>query len=733
MEQLSPAGKLLDSHTWFAEDVTCLDGKWRYMATDGQELDGWLEKAFDDRKWNRVLLPEPGNEVRTGAGLYRKGFQLSRDRGSRRVILRITEVPEALSLWINGQFQGAASGLWREAEFDITEALHADRNQVCIRSSGPLTGLVGLYVQPRTAITDVRFQCRSTGQGESALALQVRAACAEGFTVRMALMDGQEIVSYAEGIVRDGVCEALLGCEGIRFWHPEVPSLYRLALILWDGIAIHHTREKIIGIRAGAPAEPVFAAIYTPTADPSHTEAELKILKDHNFNGILMPGTVSEPLLSCCDRLGLYVIEQTGISRDNCTEDVLARLSVPRASHPCLVGWDLEVRDSISLTVESVLPVHPTLPEAVDGPVCLLGAYRNTAYDGKTVPGFVRENGALSPELRNLGVQLAPVVCRFKDGQMTVENRSRFLSTQDYDGRLVLYRDGVEMLSKAIEQDVPPGGSATFPVETRYDIYKPGRYHLAAEFRRKEDGVLLARDQWEVGNLRHIYNENPGGTIREESGRLLMRSQDSGYIIDRSTGCPQQITSFGQELLAEGMIPVFSGTGSGLRLPDEWERFTARWKKPKPAILEVDQMTRQVTASFRLGSGLMQTYRLFADGSLSLELRLRTGKTAPDRMGWKCRLDPRLNQCAWFGLGPDACGEGCFFGIHSEMPGNGEMREPVYNLTLSDGQGHGIRLRSEEGFQFSLWGQELTLMLSGETEWKPHTTYTFQLTIGPLE
>lgn len=743
MEQHCPSGTLLDAHAWFSEEVTGLDGKWRFLDLNGPEPDGWLEQEYDDRKWSRVLLPETGTEAHAGKGLYRKAFQLSGNRGSRRVILRFAQISEELSLWINGQFQGTATDLWGDVEFDITSALRKDGNQVCIRSSGPLTGSIGLYVLPLRAITDVRFCRRSTGQGASALSVQVRCTNSEGFTVRMALMDGPDIVSHGEGVVRDGVCEALLDMEGIRCWNPEAPALYRLALILWDGLAIHHTREMTIGIReakaeeklltVNGRSEQIFAMLYLPNTEEARIAEELQVIRNHNFNGILLRCRANDALLSACDRIGLYVLEQTGIPREARTEALPERLSVPRASHPCLIGWDLDATDTIPLTMGSELKLLNTVPETWQESVYVIGAYRNTSYDGQPVPGFVSEQGALLPGIREARRKLAPVVCRFSDGVLTLENRSRFLSTGAYDGRLVLCRDGEETVSRAIEQNVLPGESITFPVETRYDIYKPGRYHLSAEFRRKEDGILLSRDQWEVGNLRHIYDENPGGTIREEAGLLLLRSQDSGYTIDRSTGCPEQISCFGLELLTQALTPVFSEPMAGLRLPDEWERFTARWKKPRPAILEVDQMTRRVSASFRLGSGLMQTYRLFTDGSLALELRLRTGKTAPDRMGWKCKLDSRLTQCRWFGLGPDSSGEGRYFGIHQGLPEDQGLRETVYALTLADEAGAGMKMRSEEGFRFSLWEGTLTLLLPESVEWKPHTTYTFHLTISPCQ
>lgn len=734
----------MDAHACFQEEYASLDGKWRHLALNGNEPapQSWLEEDFDDRKWARALLP--GNTE--GAGLYRRSFILSRDQGSRRIIFRIAQAPEQLALWINGQLMGHVTGLVGDVEFDITKAVRTEKNRVCIRSSGPITGSLALYTQPNRCITDIQPRLQRTGQGDAALALHVKARSAEGFTARIALMEQDKVIRYSEATIEGGECVTLLDCAGICRWSPETPALYRVAVILWDGVAIHHTRELTIGIREtgmedevlivnGQP-ERVHAVIYEP--DPgADMEAELRLLRDHNFNGICLTRPASDALLGVCDRLGLYVLEQTGLSAGN--PSLTERLHALHSCHPCLIGWDLEPVDGWINQIMLPAPLPLASEQLWEQSVSIIGAIRELSAEGQSVSRPFDENGPVRSALRAAKVLLSPIVCSFADSTLTVENRNRFLSTGAFDGQLVLTRDGEVALTRPIEMEIAPGCQGSMAVETRYDIYKPGRYHLAAEFRRKSDGVLVARDQWEVGNLKHIYDENPGGTIRDEAGRILLRAQDFSYAIDRATASPQQIVIDGLELLNTPLTSVFSGSFSGIRIPDEYERFTARWKKAKPAVLEVDQMTRTIMASFRLGSGLMQTYRLFTDGSLSLELRLRTGKSAPDRMGWQCTLNPDVTQCQWFGLGPDGAGylPGRYYGIHTLEPDSAALRDQVYSLRLTDSSGRGIRIRSEEHFRFSLKqeaeGRVLTILMPEAIPFAPHTTYNFTLTICPVK
>ena len=381
----------------------------------------------------------------------------------------------------------------------------------------------------------------------------------------------------------------------------------------------------------------------------------------------------------------------------------------------------------------------------------IFGTYQDVTFLSHTAPKasevFVSSSGILRPAIREVRAALQPIRCRFADGTLTIENHSRFLSTGHYDCRYTLTRDGEAIVTKSLATDIAPGDIGNISLETKYDIFKPGRYHLSAEFLDRRDGTVVSFEQWQVAQLKHIYDENPGGTIREESGSIFLRSQNAVYVINRGTGNLEQIRLDERELLSETMYPVYSNRSAntaGFRFTDEREKLTERKKKPKPSVLEVDHMTRTVTASFHLGSGLIQTYRLHSDGSLAVELRLRTGRTAPDRLGVQCALSEGMNRLRWFGFGPDDVWkdhrDGRFFGIHEQ-----EVRKPdapagrkesVYTLTLCDATGIGIHVRNEEGLRAAAVsngsGSNLTLELPVQ-EMKPHTTYTLGFTIMPIK
>ena len=752
----------MESHTWFQEEMASLEGKWRYLPLNSSEEvpQDWISGTFDDRKWERILLPLgiEGASANLPASaktmLFRRSFRMARDQGSRRIIFRLQCPTGLVELWINDRAIGSGWGGGAALEFDVTDAIQTEKNQLCIQltgtgASGPiLPEEIGLYTLPGRYISDVQA---TLTEGADAIAIQIRTQNAEGFSARVALMEGNQVLCHREVSIRNDRGTVEMPMEGIRLWSAEDPSLYRIAVILWDGIANYHTRELITGFRQirytesglflNGKADKILAIRYSFRGNDgaifsrSQMRADLKAIQEHNFNAILLSEPAPEMLCALCDRMGLYLVDCSGVAGTDQRE----RLSAVRCNHPSVIAWDLDaIGQQIISLPEAVIPVIRTtaqataLMDAQDQFTGLLGTFRGT-------DGYCGEDGTLRCSIREMKAALSPAICKLENEILTVENRSLSHWTGEMNGRVVLTRDGQTLWEKPLAMDVAPRSAGSIPMETRYDVYKPGRYHLAVEFLRK-NGSLISRDQWEVGNLRQIYDEKPGGTIRDEGGKLLLRSQNASYTIGRATGCPERLGYEDLELFDSTMVPVFSQPQSGLRLPDEWERFSAKWKKNKPSVLEVDQMTRTVMASFRLGSGLMQTYRLFADGSMSVEMRVRTGKTAPDRIGWRCALSSKITGFRWFGLGPDPTdpeqNAGRFHGIHVLHHADGAYRNETYWVELTDDTGRGFRIRCEEGMAFRLEpGKEGTVLTLEQGLWTlrdPHTTYNFTVTLVPI-
>ena len=101
---------LLPAHACFSEESLSLGGKWRFFGISGDNPlpEGWTAPDFNDRKWDRISVPgtwdsEPDLDLKhIGTGLYRRSFILSREQGSRQIVLRFGALPHSTALWING-------------------------------------------------------------------------------------------------------------------------------------------------------------------------------------------------------------------------------------------------------------------------------------------------------------------------------------------------------------------------------------------------------------------------------------------------------------------------------------------------------------------------------------------------------------------------------------------------------------------------------------------------------
>lgn len=815
-------GSIMDAHAVFPEESISLGGKWRFLRQEtGQTLpDGWNTLEFSDKKWEQISVPGVWtSEKKLTTGLYRKRFILSREHGSRQIILRFESAFPVALLSVNGIPVGQISGHGGPVEFDITRMIQPEKNVICLMmhhaGGHPHTGIPGdvtLYSLPARAITRLETTTRWQEDGTPLLCVTMDARDAEDFTARIALMDGNRVAGYCESDVTGGHAEAELPCPEVELWCAEHPKLYRVAVILWDGIAMYHTRELTVGFRRvvqqgnavhlnGQP-EKLFAVEYQAVnpdtgcfRTPEQMEQDLSLLRTHHFNAIMLTSLAPDTLYALCDRLGLYVLDQSAIdSSAEAATEWNRRLAQTFGCHPCILAWKASEnhpgilsmgqlsfltdptqdrlkalaglnlpdssadphpkRDARKKTESSDLTVHQPIllsfsriPGGMDQIIARLRSADClfAMVFGSLHGGLVNSDSTASPLLRELRVLLQPIAFSYDSGTLTVTNLSRFQSTEGYQCRYLLTRDGETIVSRDLQLTVAPSASASLFLETQYDIFKAGRYYLTVGYVNPDTGASIASAQWEVAHLRHIFDENPGGTIREEQGLYQLRSRDSAYTVSRTTGTLEQITLEDRPLLTGPASPLFASEderGVGFLRSGEWEKLTFGRKKLKPSVLEVDHMTRTVSGSYKLGSGLIQNFRLYSDGSMGCELRLRTGRTVPSVIGVCLPLDPAVNRFRWFGLGPDDASRdhraGRFFSIHCQdgPSESGGLKEPVYQLTVTDESGFGLMIRSEDGMRAACRknGQGCLLLLElSASELKPHTTYTFSFIIQPVK
>lgn len=902
------AANCLDAHAFFEEDRICLNGRWRFLSlrSDQPCPEDYFQPTFSSKHWDLIEVPsawedsgyapgffrgsrpdpvlsyreKKGASINSSAnliGLYRKRFQISEGWSSRQVRLRFCDVRSGLRVWLNGQLVGSARGAAAPVEFDVSSLIQSGYNYICVEvcqccdasfleepGGCRLSGIIGdvdIYALPAQHITDL-FAVTTLGDTTSdvMLRVEVRAHNADGLTARVAVMDADQVCYYGEGILSGGQTSILISCKNAQLWSREDPRLYKLAVILWDGIGICHTRQLPFGFRqirrSGTTLtlnrQPlkIKGVCYRPSA-PERMEQELRSILACHFNAVRVFPSLPERFYDLCDQYGLYVLDDCASSHCDPQWDAMrksrARQQIlAHRRHPCVIAWNTGVEDTELRTLDPSRPFcgedlycvqSPTiqrleqmeqgevLTEAPTGLARVLTSprviqpdtYRSlpllalsygcstgnaapalTGYsehfrrskcwcggfyhqfvdqdrfgseDPAASAGLLRSDG--TPHHLYYAMQKANqwIHCsRADDGSIFIRNLYAFRSLGDLRCSYRITRDGESIEESLLELDILPQQGQSIRIPAPDSMYLPGRYHLTLSVRDPRSGECEAYFQWELANHPHIPAQIPGGIIRDDGSLITLKAEDICYTVERSSGNVTQITVGEQPLLTEPLRPAFYRVKTDAELSrskrtDEWARLCLKGSLPKPSVVEVDHMAHQITVLQNIGSGMTRRYQLHRDGSLSVEMRLRTGKTAPSRIGMQLALDPGFDRLTWLGLGPwdtypdrQDCG---VIDIHhqttaeqdefsrSQEHGN---KSQVTALTLRRGSDLELHVEAEEPVCFSAWPYSLAQLHSGDRTptqttltisgfqngleqilLLPRTTYAFSFTIRPAK
>ena len=129
-----------------------LDGSWSYAveAEEPGEVLGWHARDLDTSSWPEMRLPtnwyltEVGDHF--GTLWFRRGFRVPLEMRDQRLFLRFGAVDYVADVWLNGVFLGSHEGMFAPFEFDVTDVVDPDgENVVAVRDAAPRDPTV--YIQ----------------------------------------------------------------------------------------------------------------------------------------------------------------------------------------------------------------------------------------------------------------------------------------------------------------------------------------------------------------------------------------------------------------------------------------------------------------------------------------------------------------------------------------------------------------------------------------------------------
>lgn len=389
----------------FEKDYYSGTSYFTYFAKTGYG-DGPASKNFEDRTWRQVDLPHDwavelpfsanashshGYKTigwkypETSVGWYRKTFFIPKSDLGKKISIQFDGVFRNSIVWVNGFYLGQEHSGYASFEYDITDYLNYDGdNVVAVRvdasiEEGWFYEGAGIYrhtwlnkVNPLHVASNGTFVTSEVGNGSAALTIrtliQNQDLQTSGFTLEQTLFDanGKEVSRSSSSpqtlpAVTNNTYFSKLKVESPRLWSLEDPYLYKLVTkVISEGKTVD-TYQTTVGIRTikfdanhgfflngkniklkGVNQHQDHAGVGVAIPDALQ-EFRVKKLKEMGCNAIRTSHNPATPeFLDICDRLGMLVLEENRLQGINTEHfDLVKRMIERDRNHPSIVVWSL--------------------------------------------------------------------------------------------------------------------------------------------------------------------------------------------------------------------------------------------------------------------------------------------------------------------------------------------------------------------------------------------------------
>jgi len=370
------------------------------------EAQGWFQGL---EEFVPIAVPASWNDQFSdsrdylGLGWYQTHFTLPWGWEGKKVYLRFGSVNYLASVWLNGKFIGLHEGGHLPFEFDITDDILAEGNQLVVRVDGalapdrvppgnvpadprdvsffqnypaanfdffPYCGIqrrVSIYAKVPDGIEDLIVTTEVSG---TAGTVKVKLYSAKSNAQARFLLVGHGIQISQECTVINGEAEAVLNVADAALWQPGAPNLYTLTAELSSGGVGIDQYKLSVGIRSisvqgdllllnGKPVQLKGFGRHEDFAVIGRGFIPAVIIKDYSLLQWVGANSFrtshypySEEMLNLADRLGFLVIAETpavglffaenGLEKRNQLCYQFTRELIERdRNHPSVIMWSL--------------------------------------------------------------------------------------------------------------------------------------------------------------------------------------------------------------------------------------------------------------------------------------------------------------------------------------------------------------------------------------------------------
>lgn len=358
-----------------------LSGQWRFQYFTNPQL---VSEAFYSQampEWSDITVPNmwqmeghgdlqytdegfpfpidvPFVPTDNPTGAYQRDFFLGQEWDQQQTLIKFDGVETYFEVYVNGQYIGFSKGSRLTAEFDISAAVQAGKNLLCVRVmqwadstyiedqdmwwTGGIFRDVYLVGQHATHIHDIQLRTDFDHNYQNATLsghIDVASTLSDQsnrFTLEYALYDGHTLVtqtlSEAFSVQRQHTIDFSFEVNQPKQWNAETPNLYQLFITLKDQQG--NTLEVIpqrVGFRDIKVRDGLFYVnnqyvmlhgvnrhdndhLKGRAVGVDRVEKDIILMKQHNINSVRTAHYPNDPrFYELCDIYGLFVMGETDV------------------------------------------------------------------------------------------------------------------------------------------------------------------------------------------------------------------------------------------------------------------------------------------------------------------------------------------------------------------------------------------------------------------------------------
>ena len=345
--------------------------------------------------------------------------------------------------------------------------------------------------------------------------------------------------------------------------------------------------------------------------------------------------------------------------------------------------------------------------------------------------GIVYCDRTNSPKMQTVKYNYQSIAITVRDGEAEIRNKALFTDVSEFEGRVIVKKNGRIVEEQPFDASVAPLSSAVVPLPVR-QRREPGEYAVVVSFRLRED-TLWAERGHEVAFGEYVYKVEEkrrpaaGALMITEGMNIGVRGTHFEALFSRGGRGLVSYRYLGREFIDSQVRPNFwrapvdNDRGNGMPARSAQWKLASEYSRVKHFEYSCTRKEAKLIYVYELltspASEATVTYTVTPDGTVHTALDYRHAEGLPElpEFGMLMKIPADYDRLTWYGFGPAETyadrTKGAKLGIYSNrvsdnMAGYVKPQEcgnhtGVRWAAVTDSNGIGLRFAAPEPMEFS--------------------------------